>query len=47
MTGRRVQRARILGALLQGAALGVLLFVAVLRLIEASAAGQVFRYQGF
>lgn len=47
MSGGKRRRAWIAGAVLQGAVLGGLLFLAILRLIETSAAGQVFRYQGF
>lgn len=47
MSGRKTRRARILGAVLQGGVLGSLLFLALLKLIETSAADQVFRYQGF
>lgn len=47
MSDKGLRRARILGAIVQGTVLGGFLFLAILSLIETSAAGQVFRYQGF
>ena len=38
---------RRLGALTQGLVLGVLLFGAILKLLQSSGIDQVFRYQGF
>jgi hypothetical protein len=39
--------ARLIGSVVQGVAVGLLLFAALLRLVETSSVGQVFRYQGF
>ena len=47
MSEAKMRRARILGAVLQGTLLGTFLFLAVMKLVETSAAGLVFRYQGF
>lgn len=47
MSERKIRLARGLGTCLQGVILGVLLALAILGLIETSAAGQIFRYQGF
>jgi hypothetical protein len=47
MNGKKHRRAWVLGAVLQGAVLGGFLFLAILGLIQTSAAGLVFRYQGF
>jgi hypothetical protein len=47
MSEAKLRSARAFGAILQGTVLGVLLFLAVMKLVEMSAAGLVFRYQGF
>ena len=39
--------AQMLGALAQGAVLGALLVIAVIKLIEVATDAQLFRYQGF
>lgn len=47
MTTRRLRRARLAGALLQGVGLGTLLFLALARLATLAADARVFTYQGF
>jgi hypothetical protein len=47
MTDNTHKAARRIGALVQGLGLGLLLFIAVCGLVQASGVGQVFRYQGF
>jgi len=42
-----MNRARLAGALFQGIVLGVLLFLALMRLMSSAHGIRVFRYEGF